>query len=339
MKAIGYQQPQAISAATSLQDITLPTPVAQGHDLLVEVRAISVNPVDTKVRASAAPAAGQDYKVLGYDASGIVRAVGPEVTLFQPGDRVYYAGAIQRPGTNSELHLVDERIVGQMPASLDFAQAAALPLTSITAWELLFDRLGVQPGKKPNPKSLLVIGAAGGVGSILIQLARRLTALTIIGTASRSETQAWVKELGAHHVIDHSQPLTEQLARLGIPQVDIIISLSHTGQHLPQILEALAPQGQFGLIDDLPTLDVMPFKRKAISVHWEMMFIRPMFGTADMVAQHHLLNEVAQLVDAGLVRTTLAENFGRINADNLKRAHALVETGTARGKVVLEGWV
>ena len=338
MKAIGYQQPQAISAATSLQDITLPTPVAQGHDLLVEVRAISVNPVDTKVRASAAPAAGQDYKVLGYDASGIVRAVGPEVTLFQPGDRVYYAGAIQRPGTNSELHLVDERIVGQMPASLDFAQAAALPLTSITAWELLFDRLGVQPGKKPNPKSLLVIGAAGGVGSILIQLARRLTALTIIGTASRSETQAWVKELGAHHVIDHSQPLTEQLARLGIPQVDIIISLSHTGQHLPQILEALAPQGQFGLIDDLPTLDVMPFKRKAISVHWEMMFIRPMFGTADMVAQHHLLNEVAQLVDAGLVRTTLAENFGRINADNLKRAHALVETGTARGKVVLEGW-
>lgn len=338
MKAIGYTQPHALSAASGLQDITLPAPEAQGHDLLVDVRAISVNPVDTKVRASAAPAAGDDYKVLGYDASGIVRAVGPEVTLFKPGDRVYYAGAIQRPGTNSELHLVDERVVGHMPASLDFAQAAALPLTSITAWELLFDRLGVQPGKKPGGKSLLVIGAAGGVGSILVQLARRLTGLTIIGTASRPETQAWVKELGAHHVIDHTQPLTTQLAAIGIPQVDIVISLTHTGQHLPQILEALAPQGQFGLIDDLPTLDVMPFKRKAISVHWEMMFTRPLFATADMVAQHQLLNEVAQLVDAGLVRTTLAENFGLITAANLQRAHALIESGTARGKVVLEGW-
>lgn len=338
MKAIGYQQPHSIDAAASLQDITLQSPVAQGRDLLVEVRAISVNPVDAKLRSSAAPASGEDYKVLGYDASGIVRAVGPDVTLFKEGDRVYYAGAITRPGTNSELHLVDERIVGHMPASLDFAQAAALPLTSITAWELLFDRLGVLPGKKPNPKSLLVIGAAGGVGSILVQLARRLTALTVIGTASRPETQAWVKELGAHHVIDHNQPLTAELARIGIAQVDIIISLNGTSKHLPQILEALAPQGQFGLIDDPATLDVMPFKRKAISVHWEMMFARSLFSTADMIAQHHLLNEVAQLVDAGLIRTTLAENLGSINADNLKRAHALVESGTARGKVVLEGW-
>lgn len=338
MKAIGYQHPQPIEASTSLQNITLPSPVAQGHDLLVEVRAVSVNPVDAKLRASAAPAPGQEYKVLGYDASGIVRAVGPDVTLFKEGDRVYYAGAITRPGTNSELHLVDERIVGHMPVSLDFAQAAALPLTSITAWELLFDRLGVLPGKKPNPKSLLVIGAAGGVGSILVQLARRLTALTIIGTASRPETQAWVKELGAHHVIDHTQPLTAGLAGIGMSQVDIIISLNNTSAHLPQILEVLAPQGQFGLIDDPATLDIMPFKRKAISVHWEMMFVRSLFGTADMIAQHHLLNEVAQLVDAGLVRTTLAENLGSINADNLKRAHALVESGTARGKVVLEGW-
>lgn len=338
MKAIGYQQPQSIDAAGSLQDITLPSPVAQGRDLLVEVRAVSVNPVDAKLRSSVAPAAGEDYKVLGYDASGIVRAVGPDVTLFKEGDRVYYAGAITRPGTNSELHLVDERIVGHMPASLDFAQAAALPLTSITAWELLFDRLGVLPGKKPNPKSLLVIGAAGGVGSILVQLARRLTALAVIGTASRPETQAWVKELGAHHVIDHTQPLTAELARIGIAQVDIIISLNGTTKHLPQILEVLAPQGQFGLIDDPATLDVMPFKRKAISVHWEMMFARSLFGTADMIAQHHLLNEVAQLVDAGLIRTTLTENLGSINADNLKRAHALVESGAARGKVVLEGW-
>ena len=339
MKAIGYQRPQAITEASALQDITLPDPVALGHDLLVEVRAISVNPVDAKVRASAAPADGQTHKVLGYDASGIVRAVGPDVTLFKAGDRVYYAGAIQRPGTNSELHLVDERIVGHMPASLDFAQAAALPLTTITAWELLFDRLALVPGKKPNPQTLLVIGAAGGVGSILVQLARRLTALTIIATASRPETKAWVQELGAHHVIDHSLPLQTELARIGIPQVDHIISLTHTADRLPQIVEALAPQGKFALIDDMPTLDVMPFKRKAASVHWEMMFTRPMFNTPDMIAQHHLLNEVAQMVDAGLVRTTLAERFGSINAANLKRAHALIESGTARGKVVLEGWV
>lgn len=338
MKAIGYTAPHALSTSTGLEDIALPDPVASGHDLLVEVHAVSVNPVDAKVRAAAAPAPGESHKVLGYDAAGVVRAVGPDVTLFRPGDRVYYAGSIARAGTNSELHLVDERIVGHMPTTLDFAQAAALPLTTITAWELLFDRLGVLPGKKPNPKTLLVIGAAGGVGSILVQLARRLTALTIIATASRPETQAWVRELGAHHVIDHRQPLTTELARIGIPQVDSIISLTHTADHLPHILEALAPQGQFALIDDLPSLDVMPFKRKAASVHWEMMFTRPLFGTPDMIAQHHLLNEVAQMVDAGLIRTTLAENLGPINALNLRRAHALVESGSLRGKVVLEGW-
>ncbi|MEG1769562.1 MAG: zinc-binding alcohol dehydrogenase family protein, partial [Comamonas sp.] len=206
MKAIGYRTPQAITQSDALIDITLPDPVATGRDLLVEVKAVSVNPVDAKVRNSATPAEGQEYKVLGWDASGIVKAVGPEVTLFQPGDRVWYAGSIARPGSNSELHLVDERIVGHAPESLDFAQAAALPLTAITAWEMLFDRLGVAPGKQPGGKSLLVIGAAGGVGSILVQLAARLTNLTVIGTASRPETQAWVKELGAHHVIDHSRP-------------------------------------------------------------------------------------------------------------------------------------
>lgn len=338
MKAIGYTQPHPIAATPGMQDITLPDPVALGHDLLVEVHAVSVNPVDTKLRKSARPAEGDTYKVLGFDASGIVRAVGPEVSLFKPGDRVFYAGAIQRPGTNSALHLVDEHIVGHMPASLDFGQAAALPLTSITAWELLFDRIGAQPGKKPTGKTLLVIGAAGGVGSVLVQLARRLTSLTIIGTASRPETREWVKSLGAHHVIDHSQPMAPQLAAIGLPQVDIVLSLTHTEQHLPEILEVIAPQGQFGLIDDLPVLDVMPFKRKAISVHWELMFTRPLFATPDMVAQHHLLNEVAQLVDAGLLRTTLTEHYGTINAANLQRAHAFVESGTARGKVVLEGW-
>lgn len=338
MKAVGYQKPQPISAADSLIDITLPDPVATGRDLLVEVKAVSVNPVDTKVRKSGAPAEGETHKVLGWDASGIVRAVGPEVTLFRPGDRVWYAGSIARPGTNSELHLVDERIVGRMPQSLNFAQAAALPLTAITAWEMLFDRLGVAPGKSPDAGTLLIIGASGGVGSILTQLAARLTGLTVIGTASRPETQAWVKALGAHHVIDHSQPIAAELKRIGFPQVDRIVSLTQTDAHVDQIVEAIAPQGQFGLIDDPASLDVTKFKRKSVSVHWELMFTRALFGTADMIGQHRLLNEVAALVDAGLIRTTLAEHFGPINAANLKRAHALIESGQARGKVVLEGW-
>lgn len=338
MKAVGYKTPQSITEAGALQDIVLPDPLPTGRDLLVDVRAVSVNPVDTKVRASAGPAPGQDYKVLGWDASGIVKAAGPEVTLFKPGDRVWYAGSIARPGTNSELHLVDERIVGHAPKSLDFAQAAALPLTAITAWEMLFDRLGVVPGKQPNPKTLLIIGAAGGVGSILTQLARRLTALTIIGTASRAETQAWVKELGAHHVIDHGRPIAEELRRIGFANVDYIVSLTQTQAHYAQIVEAIAPQGKFGLIDDPASLDATQLKRKAVSLHWELMFTRSLIGTDDMIGQHRLLNEVAELVDAGLIRTTLAERFGTINATNLTRAHALIESGKARGKVVLESW-
>ena len=338
MKAVGYIQPGTIDREDSLIDITLPDPVANGRDVLVEVKAVSVNPVDTKIRNSAAPAEGQSHKVLGWDASGIVKAVGPEVTLFQPGDRVWYAGSIVRPGTNSELHLVDERIVGHAPKSLDFAQAAALPLTAITAWEMLFDRLGLVPGKQPSDKTLLIIGASGGVGSIMTQLASRLTSLTVIGTASRPETQAWVKELGAHHVIDHSKPIAEDLKRIGFPVVDYVVSLTQTEAHIAQIVEAIAPQGKFGLIDDPAVLDATQFKRKAVSIHWELMFTRSLFGTEDMIGQHRLLNEVAGLVDAGLVRTTLSERFGTINATNLKRAHALIESGKARGKVVLEGW-
>jgi len=339
MKAVGYQTAHPIDHPESLLDITLPDPVATGRDLLVEVHAVSVNPVDTKVRKSSSRSGdGPDYKVLGWDASGIVRAVGPDVTLFQPGDRVWYAGSIARQGTNSELHLVDERIVGHAPKALDFAEAAALPLTTITAWELLFDRLRVAPGKQPTNKTLLIIGASGGVGSILTQLAARLTSLTIIGTASRPETQQWVRDLGAHHVIDHSKPLTEELARIGHPTVDIIVSLTQSDAHFDQIVEAIAPQGQFALIDDPVSLDVTKLKRKSVSLHWELMFTRALFGTDDMIGQHRLLTEVAQLVDAGLIRTTLDQRFGTINAENLKRAHALIESGKARGKLVLEGW-
>ncbi len=337
MKAVGYRQPLPISEAASLIDVELPDPKPSGRDLLVGVKAVSVNPVDTKVRAHTAPKAG-GTKVLGWDASGVVVAAGPEATLFKPGDQVWYAGSIARPGTNSELHLVDERIVGKKPMTLGFAQAAALPLTTITAWEMLFDRFGVQPGKRPTEETLLIVGAAGGVGSILVQLARRLTGMRVIGTASRRETTDWVLSLGAHQVIDHSKPLSAELKRVGIPAVTHVASLTQTELHFSQIIESLAPQGKFGLIDDPPTLDIMPLKRKCISVHWELMFTRSMFGTADMIAQHRLLSEVAELVDAGVIRTTFGEHFGRINAENLKRGHALIESGRAKGKIVLEGF-
>lgn len=337
MKAVAYRITETPSADEPLQDVVLPDPVATGRDLLVEVHAISVNPVDTKVRTRAAAPVG-GWKVLGWDAAGVVRAVGPEVTAFKPGDRVWYAGDVTRAGTNAALHLVDERIVGHMPRSLDFGQAAALPLTAITAWELLFDRLGLKPGKTPTDQRLLVIGAAGGVGSILVQLASRLTAATVIGTASRPETQSWVRELGAHHVIDHSRPLAEELKRIGIHDVTHIASLTHTDHHFEQIVETVAPQGRLALIDDPEPIDVRLLKRKSVSLHWELMFTRSMFGTADMVAQQRLLDEVAQLVDAGVIRTTVAEHFGTINAANLERAHTLLRSGKARGKIVLEGF-
>jgi len=337
MKAIGLHKALPISDAQSLLDLNLPDPVAQGHDLLVEIKAVSVNPVDTKVRASAAPADGE-AKVLGYDASGIVRAVGSDVSLFKPGDRVWYAGSLTRPGTNSELHLVDERIVGHMPKSLDFAHAAAMPLTTITAWELLFDRFQVPQGDAAKGQSLLIVGAAGGVGSVMVQLARQLTGLSVIGTASRQETRDWVSSLGAHHVIDHSKPLAEELKRAGLPQVTYIASLNQTDAHFDQLVEALVPQGKFGLIDDPAQLDVRKLKRKSASLHWEFMFTRSMFTTPDIAQQNALLNRVAELVDQGTIKTTLAEHFGAINATNLKRAHALLESQRSVGKIVLEGF-
>ncbi|MBP0443332.1 zinc-binding alcohol dehydrogenase family protein [Roseomonas sp. SSH11] len=338
MRAIGYAKTLPITEAESLVDIDLPAPEPRGRDLLVEVRAVSVNPVDTKVRMRAGPDAGQ-HKVLGWDAAGIVKAVGPDATRFRPGDAVFYAGDLTRPGTNAELHLVDERIVGAKPASLGFAEAAALPLTAITAWEALFDRLQVKAHTVPGAaRAILIIGGAGGVGSIAIQLARKLTDLTVIATASRPETREWVLELGAHHVVDHSKPLAAEVAALGIGAPAFVFSTTQTDRHLAQIAELIAPQGRFALIDDPATLDVSLLKRKSVSLHWEFMFTRSMFGTADIAEQAALLDEVSRLVDAGTLRTTLGESFGTISAANLRRAHALIESGKARGKVVLEGF-
>lgn len=339
MKAVGYQQSLPATDDKALQDIELPQPVASGQDILVRVEAVSVNPVDTKVRMRAQPEAGQ-YKVLGWDAAGEVVAVGEDVSLFKPGDKVFYAGSLTRPGSNSEYQLVDERIVALMPECLSYAEAAALPLTAITAWELLFDRLEIQQPSLKHPRPVLLItGAAGGVGSVLIQLARQLTTATIIATASRPETKQWVSDLGAHYVLDHSQSLTAQLKELDLDCVSHVASLTHTDQHYAELVQLLAPQGKLALIDD-PTggIDIMPLKQKSISLHWEFMFTRAMFTTPDMIAQHQLLTDLSRLVQQGQVKTTLNQVAGAINAANLRKAHQLLESGKAIGKVVLAGW-
>ena len=336
MKAVGYKVPGPIAEDASLVDIDLPRPVAEGGDILVEVKAVSVNPVDYKIRSSTPPADG-DWKVLGWDAAGIVQEVGPDVTQFAVGDEVYYARSLIRPGTNAEFHLVDARIVGRKPASLDWAEAAALPLTTLTAWEAMFDRLDVTK-PVPGAAAILIIGGAGGVGSIAIQIARQRTDLIVISTASRPETQEWVKGLGAHHVIDHSRPLAPQIAELNIGAPAFVFSTTHTEQHASDIAELIAPQGRFGFIDDPKALDVMLFKRKAVSIHHELMFTRSLYGTPDMDEQGKILNSLAVLVDDGKIRTTLTEKLSPINAANLKTVHALIESGAARGKIVLEGF-
>jgi NADPH2:quinone reductase len=338
MRAVAYRTPLPISDDQALIDVELPRPTPTGRDLLVEVRAISVNPVDTKQRRRAGPAKGQEFKVLGWDVAGVVVETGPDASLFKPGDAVWYAGAVNRQGANAEFHLVDERIVGRKPASLDFPAAAALPLTTITAWEALFDRLEIRRPVPGAAKAVMIIGGAGGVGSIAVQLARTLTDLTVIATASRPETRAWCLELGAHHVVDHSADLAEQVAALGIGAPGLVFSTTHTDSHLTQIVKLIAPQGRLALIDDPASLDATVLKPKSLSLHWEAMFARSLFQTADMEAQYALLNEVADLVDAGRIRTTLTEVFGKIDAANLRRAHAQIESNTTRGKIVLAGF-
>ncbi|MCL6415017.1 zinc-binding alcohol dehydrogenase family protein [Aestuariirhabdus sp. Z084] len=340
MKAIGYLNSLAIDQADALVDFDQAKPSPTGRDLLVKIHAVSVNPVDTKVRMRVQPE-NNEHKVLGWDAVGEVVEVGDQVCFYKKGDTVWYAGDLTRPGTNAEYHLVDERIVGEKPRSLSDAQAAAFPLTAITAWELLFDRLQIaqtNPTDKTD-QQILVIGAAGGVGSILVQLATQLTNSLVIGTASRPESQAWVKELGADHVIDHRKPLSQELKRIGIPSVSHVISLNATEQHFPEIAEVIAPQGKFALIDDPSTpLDIGLLKTKSASVHWEFMYTRSMYNTADIEKQRELLNRVATLIDHGDIKTTFGAHYGTINAANLKRAHADIESGKTIGKIVLEGF-
>ncbi|MGD1932849.1 MAG: zinc-binding alcohol dehydrogenase family protein [Leptolyngbyaceae cyanobacterium] len=333
MKAIGYQNAGPISAADVLIEFATETPQPGPNDLLVDVRGVSVNPVDVKVRASAQPDNGP--RILGFDAAGVVQAVGSAVTRFRPGDEVFYAGDITRPGTNAELHVVDERLVGRKPASLGFAAAAGMPLTSITAWEILFDSLGLKAGEGTG-ESLLVIGGAGGVGSILIQLAKQLTGLTVIATASRDDTRAWVKKMGADHVVNHRNPLDEEMKALGISP-RYVASLTHTQQHFASTVKLIKPRGHIALIDDPGSLDIAAIKPKALSFSWEFMFARSMFQTDDMEAQHQLLNRVSALLDDGTLRSTVNHHGGVLNVANLRAAHELQESGKAIGKTVLDG--
>lgn len=342
MHAIGYTESLAIENPLALQDLTLPLPALKPHDLLVKISAIAANPVDYKIRKNR-PASAEKPEILGWDAVGTVVATGEAVTLFNTGDQVFYAGALDRPGANSEYHAVDERLVGHKPKTLSDAEAAALPLTAITAWELLFDRLQLdQPATTPatyQQKVLLVSGAAGGVGSVMVQLAKLRTDAIVIGTASRPESQDWVKALGADYVINHQLPLAEELARIGIKEVSHIASLVDTAAYYDQFIAALAPQGKLALIDDPKTaLDIRPLKLKSLSLHWELMFTRSLFQTPDQQQQHQLLNEVATLVDSGQLKSTVGQQLGTINAANLRQAHALLEQGTVIGKLVLAGF-
>jgi zinc-binding alcohol dehydrogenase family protein len=331
MKAIGY-------TTGPLFIFDKPIPPPEPHDLLVRVSAIAVNPVDTKIRARITPPADQP-KVLGWDAVGIVESVGAEVSRFKAGDRVWYAGDVTRSGCNAEFQCVDERIAALAPASLSDAQAAALPLTAITAWEMLFERLQVPLGSAASDRIVLVVGAAGGVGSVLVQLARQLTSATVLATASRAESKAWVKSLGAHHVLDHSQKLSAELESTGLTDVTDVAGINRTGEHYADMVAMLRPQGRLALIDDpAEPLDIKLMKQKSLSLHWEFMFTRAMFKTRDMDQQHKLLTEVARLVDKGIIKTTVGQHLGRISPENLETAHQLLKSEHTLGKLVLEGF-
>ena len=344
MKAIGFNQPLPISDERSLVDIELPDPEPGPNDLLVAVEAIAVNPADTKVRASARPASSEGAShpyhihVNPFQIVSIIDPQGRDVSGFRVGDRVFHAGAIDRPGCYAQLQTVDARIAAHVPEGLSNEDAAALPLTTLTGWETLFDRLDVQRPVTGAAPALLVIGGAGGVGSITIQLARALTRLTVIATASRPESVDWVKRMGAHHVIDHSRPLAPQVSALGIGAPAFVFCTSGIDRYLPDIVELIAPQGRIAMIDDPETLDIVPLKRKSLTISWEFMFTRSLLGTADIARQGEILRELGDLVTKGKVRSTRTETLGRINAQNLRWAHERLEGGRTLGKLVLAGW-
>jgi NADPH:quinone reductase len=337
MKIVSFHQSLPISDPESFLDLSADKPTPGPRDLLVEIRAIGINPVDAKIRGGGGPGRPSgSLKILGWDAAGIVRAVGPEVALFGPGDEVFYAGSVDRPGCYAEFQCVDERIVGHKPKNVGFAESAAMPLTTITAWEMLFDRLKVDRAKDG---ALLIVGGAGGVGSIGIQLARERTKVKVIATASRPETKDWCLKMGAHAVIDHRQPLSSQAKGIVPGGVDYVLGLTKIEDHFEEIIKSMAPQSALGLIENpARPLEITLLKPKSISLHWEFMFTRPLFQTPDLSQQGRLLTELGSLMDAGRIQTTLQSNFGKITAENIKRAHVLIESGRSIGKIVLVGF-
>lgn len=337
MKAVGFRMPLPIEEDSSLLDIEVPRPVAGPGELLVQVKAISVNPIDTKMRIRTTPAEGI-VRILGWDAAGVVTETGEGVSRFSRGDEVFYAGTLNMPGTNAEYHLVDERLVGKKPPTLTFEEAAALPLTSITAWESLFERLRIHAPVSGGASAVVVIGGAGGVGSVAIQLIRAYTDLKVIATASRPETREWCKTMGAHYVVDHSIPLTPQLNEMGVFNPSFVFSITQTHRHLKDIATFIAPQGRMALIDDPVELDISPLKQKSVSIHWESMFTRSVFDTPDIAEQGGILSQVAELIDSGKLQTTMKHHFGPLSAENLKKAHAILESGRSIGKIVLSGY-
>ena len=338
MKAVGFYRNLPIEDPESLIDLEVEKPTTSGRDLLVKVKAISVNPLDVKMRMQLHNK-GVNPTILGWDAAGVVEQVGSDCLLFKPGDEVYYAGSISRPGCNSEYHLVDERIVGKKSKSINFIQAASLPLTSITAWEGLFHRLNIKMEESENTnKKILIIGSAGGVGSIATQLAK-WAGLTVIGTASRTESANWSKEHGADFIIDHNDSLYEQIIKLGLDKVDYIFCLNSLERYWEQIAEVIAPQGKICTITgpEQP-LDLSLLKNKSATFVWESMFTRSIYQTEDMLEQHKILNKISQLVDTEKVKPTNTERLSPINAANLRLAHKKIETGKMIGKIVLENF-
>ncbi len=337
MKAIGIYQYLPASDPDCFAEIDLEKPQPSHRDLLIKVKAVSVNPVDYKIRQSVKEKRVTP-SILGWDAAGIVEQVGDRVSLFKPGDEVYYAGSITRPGSNSEYQLVDERIVGKKPATLSFSEAAALPLTTITAWESLFERLGIEPQQTPKNQAskVLIIGGAGGVGSIAIQLAAQVAGLQVIATASRKESIDWCFKMGSNYCIDYHEPFASSLENIAVKEVDYILCFNDTERHFKDMADVIKPQGKIcSIVEAKNPLDMNLIKSKSVTFAWEFMFTKSMYETDDIQSQHELLNQVADLVDRGILKTTMTQNLGSLNAINLAKAHALLESGKTIGKLVL----
>ncbi|WP_337966193.1 zinc-binding alcohol dehydrogenase family protein [uncultured Flavobacterium sp.] len=336
MKAIGFKTSLSIEKEDSFIEFETSKPVPGSHDLLVKIEAVSVNPVDFKIRQnSAKDTVLETPKIIGWDAVGIVEAIGDKVSLFKVGDEVYYAGDLNKQGCNAEYQIIDERIVGHKPKSISIEEAAAIPLTGLTAWEILFDRIRINP-EKDKGKTILIIGGAGGVGSIAIQLAKKIAGLTVIATASRSESIDWCKEQGADFVVNHRN-LVEEVRNAGFQNVDFILDFVDVNQYWDAFVELIKPQGHIGSISDpVESVNLRQLKGKSASFHWELMFTRSMFQTEDMIEQHHILNKLANLLDNGTIQSTLKTTLNGLTVANFKEAHQLLESGKTIGKIAIK---